>query len=49
VPHLAYHAFNTEGFAGGDVAASLGGLALFVLLPLTVLLWPPDPSSPSAR
>jgi hypothetical protein len=48
VPHLAYHAFNTEGLAAGDVVASMGGLAVFVLLPLSVLLWPPDPSSPSA-
>jgi hypothetical protein len=39
-PHLVYHALNTEGLAGGDLVASLGGLGLFVALPLSVLLWP---------
>lgn len=43
VPHLVYHAFNTGGLAGGDVVANVGGLAAFVVLPLTVLLFRPDP------
>jgi hypothetical protein len=41
-PHLVYHAFNTRGLAGSDLVANLGGLGLFVALPLTVLLWPPE-------
>ena len=44
-PHLVYHALNTEGLAAGDLVASLGGLALFVVLPVTVLLRPPEPSA----
>ena len=40
-PHLVYHLLTAAGLAGSDRVASLGGLALFVALPLTVLLWPP--------
>lgn len=39
-PHLIYHVFNTDGLSTGDLVASLGGLAVFVVLPLTVLVWP---------
>jgi len=40
-PHLVYPGLNTEGLSDSDVVANLGGLALFVALPLSVLLWPP--------
>ena len=42
VPHLLYHLFNTGGLGAIDVAANVGGLALFVVLPATVLLRPVD-------
>lgn len=42
VPHLVYHLFNTDGLGAVDVVANLGGLALFVVLPLTVLVRPVD-------
>ena len=32
VPHAVYHLLNTDGFAGSDLALSLGGLVLFVVL-----------------
>ncbi|HUW02699.1 MAG TPA: hypothetical protein VMW08_10135 [Acidimicrobiales bacterium] len=38
VPHFLYHLVNQDGLDGADVAASLGGLAVAVLLPLA-LLW----------
>ena len=40
LPHLIYHAFHREGLGAGDLAANLGGLALFVILPLTLLVGP---------
>lgn len=43
-PHLVYHVFNTEGLAVGDLLASLGGLAVYVVLPATVLWWQPAPA-----
>ena len=43
-PHLLYHAVNTGGLGGIDLALNLGGLAVFVVLPLSVLIWPPDPA-----
>lgn len=46
-PHLVYHAFNTDGLAGSDLVANLGGLAVFVVLPVTVLVWLPDAASVS--
>ena len=49
VPHLVYHALNTDGLAGSDVAASLGGLAVFAALPFTLLLWPVESSQPRAE
>jgi hypothetical protein len=40
-PHVLYHVFNRDGLNGVDVAASLGGLAIFAILPLILLLWVP--------
>ncbi len=37
VPHLLYHLFNTEGYSGSDLAASLIGLAVVALLPLLII------------
>ena len=42
LPHLVYHAFNTDGLGTGDVVASLGGLVLFVGLPISVFVRPPS-------
>ena len=41
-PHLIYHSFNTDGLGTADVVANLGGLAIFVVLPATVLMRPPQ-------
>lgn len=38
VPHVLYHLANTDGLSGGDVAASVGGLALFAALPVMVII-----------
>jgi hypothetical protein len=38
VPHLVYHVFNTDGLSSGDLAASLGGLAIFAALPIVALV-----------
>lgn len=38
VPHLVYHALNTDGFDAADLVASLGGLALFAVLPVAIVL-----------
>lgn len=35
VPHLAFHALNTEGFAAMDVTLNLVSLTLLVVLPAT--------------
>lgn len=42
VPHLLYHSLNTDPYGVGDLVASLGGLALGVVLPVAVLwlTWP---------
>ncbi|MEM8923138.1 MAG: hypothetical protein AAGD35_06520 [Actinomycetota bacterium] len=48
VPHLVYHALNTDGLSGGDIVASLGGLALYVVLPTSVLLRLPDAADAGA-
>jgi hypothetical protein len=37
IPHLAYHIANTDGLATSDVAVSLGGLALFAVLPIALI------------
>jgi hypothetical protein len=36
-PHLIYHLANFDTLSGFDAAASIGGLAVFVLLPLSTL------------
>lgn len=36
LPHVAYHAANTDGWAASDLVASLGGLTLFAALPVAV-------------
>ena len=53
VPHFVYHVSNTDGLSGGDIAASLTGLALFSALPVWLfvvsrrsLVEGPTPSSP---
>ncbi len=38
IPHVIYHLFNTDGLSSGDVAASVGGLALFAVLPIAVIV-----------
>ncbi len=38
VPHFVYHLFNTDGLEGVDLAASLGGLALFPAIALSLLI-----------
>ena len=38
VPHLVYHVAHRDDLSGGDAAASIGGLALAVVLPIA-LLW----------
>ena len=37
VPHLIYHIANTDGLDAGDVAVSIGGLALFAALPVALI------------
>ena len=37
VPHFVYHVTNREGLSSGDLAMSLGGLALFAALPVALL------------
>jgi hypothetical protein len=37
VPHLAYHLLHTDGLTTGDVVASIGGLALFALIPAALI------------
>ncbi|MEM7274146.1 MAG: hypothetical protein AAF547_13765 [Actinomycetota bacterium] len=37
VPHLGYHAVNTDGFSGTDVALNLGGLIAAVVVSLLLL------------
>lgn len=38
IPHLVYHIANTDGLGTGDIAVSLGGLALFAVLPVALLV-----------
>ncbi|MEM9467557.1 MAG: hypothetical protein AAGA90_19435 [Actinomycetota bacterium] len=47
LPHLTYHLFNTDGLGAADVVANLGGLALFVVLPATVVRRPTEDSAPA--
>lgn len=37
VPHFVYHVMNRDGLSSGDLAMSLGGLALFAALPVALL------------
>ena len=37
IPHLVYHIANHDGLDTGDVAVSLGGLALFAALPIALI------------
>lgn len=41
VPHVVYHIANTDGLDTGDVAFSIGGLALFAVLPIALILAAP--------
>ena len=47
IPHLTYHIFNTDGLASGDVAVSLGGLALFAVVPAAVIAVSPKIAAPA--
>ena len=38
VPHLVYHIAHSDLLDGGDVAGSIGGLALFAALPVVVIV-----------
>lgn len=38
IPHLVYHIANTDGLANSDIAISLGGLALFAVLPIALMM-----------
>ena len=38
IPHLVYHIAHSDLLDGGDVAASIGGLALFAALPVVVIV-----------
>lgn len=49
IPHLTYHAVNTDGLAAADIAVNLAGLALFAGLPVAIVLTeretrPPTPT-----
>jgi hypothetical protein len=37
-PHLVYHIAHSDLLDGGDVVASIGGLALFAVLPIVVIV-----------
>lgn len=49
VPHLIYHAWNADDLGVGDLAASLGGLVLFAVLPIAILLVERADARSSAR
>jgi hypothetical protein len=38
IPHLIYHIVNTDDLETGDIAVSLGGLALFAVLPIALIV-----------
>jgi hypothetical protein len=38
VPHLVYHIANTNDLDSSDVAISIGGLALFAVLPIALIV-----------
>jgi hypothetical protein len=37
IPHLVYHIANTDGLATSDIVISLGGLALFAVVPVALI------------
>jgi hypothetical protein len=37
VPHVVYHIAHTERLAAGDIAAIVGGLAMFAVLPIVLI------------
>ena len=45
IPHLVYHIANTDGLGNGDIAVSLGGLALFAVLAVALLFVSGKPSA----
>ncbi|MEP7112750.1 MAG: hypothetical protein ABI862_05760 [Ilumatobacteraceae bacterium] len=45
IPHLVYHIVNTDRLATGDVAVSLGGLALFAVIPIALIALSPGVSA----
>lgn len=38
VPHLVYHVLNTDGLSSGDLALSIGGLTLFAVIPVALIV-----------
>lgn len=38
IPHLVYHVVNTDGLATSDVVVSVGGLALFAVVPVALIV-----------
>ena len=38
IPHLVFHIANTDGLANSDIAISLGGLALFAVVPIALIV-----------
>ena len=38
VPHLVYHIAHTNGLATSDIIISLGGLALFAVIPVALIV-----------
>jgi hypothetical protein len=44
VPHLVYHIAHTDRLGNGDIAVSLGGLALFAAVPVGLLVVSGKPS-----
>ena len=38
IPHLVFHIANTDGLSNSDIAISLGGLALFAVVPIALII-----------
>jgi hypothetical protein len=38
IPHLIFHIANTDGLSDSDIAISLGGLALFAVVPIALIM-----------
>lgn len=49
IPHLVYHIANTNGLGSGDLAVSLGGLALFAVLPIALIVVSPRISATTSE